>query len=119
MVASLARALRARQWIDHSLEDRDYGSAMVDDSARVATPSPAPAGSPPDPAADAWPTLAARLAAETAWRRRVIEEITDAIVRELPELGHDSELTAAVRDSVDDNSRLFMTMVERGLDPAS
>jgi len=67
----------------------------------------------------AWTELAARLSTETAWRRRVIEEITDAIVRELPAFGRDSELAAAVRDSVDDNARLFIAMVERGVDPAS
>jgi DNA-binding PucR family transcriptional regulator len=67
----------------------------------------------------AWTELAARLSTETAWRRRVIEEITDAIVRDLPAFGRDSELAAAVRDSVDDNARLFIAMVERGVDPAS
>lgn len=65
----------------------------------------------------AWAQLAARLATETSWRRRVIEEITDAIVRELPIFGRDSELAAAVRDSVDDNARLFIAMVERGVAP--
>lgn len=92
---------------------------MAKDPVRAPAPSGDAAPASADATADGWTTLAARLAAETAWRRRVIEEITDAIVRELPELGHDSELTTAVRDSVDDNSRLFMTMVERGLDPAT
>lgn len=82
-------------------------------------PSAAPASPRSTPDSHAWTTLAARLATETAWRRRVIEEITDAIVRELPAFGRDSELVAAVRDSVDDNARLFIAMVERGVDPAS
>lgn len=91
-------------------------------------PSPEPPRSPGTPGADgvrttpdsrAWTALAARLATETAWRRRVIEEITDAIVRELPAFGRDSELAAAVRDSVDDNARLFIAMVERGVDPST
>lgn len=82
-------------------------------------PHPGPVAPADGPAATAWTTLATRLSAETAWRRRVIEEITDAIVRELPVFGRDSELAAAVRDSVDDNARLFTTMVERGLEPAA
>jgi DNA-binding PucR family transcriptional regulator len=49
----------------------------------------------------------------------VIEEISDAIVRDLPAFGKDSELAAAVRDSVDDNARLFIAMVERGVDPSA
>lgn len=81
-------------------------------------PQPGSATSSDPPEGTAWTTLAARLSTETAWRRRVIEEITDAIVRELPVFGRDSELAAAVRDSVDDNARLFITMVERGLEPA-
>lgn len=83
-------------------------------------PSTGPdAPAPPGPSdAVPWAALAARLSTETAWRRRVIEEITNAIVRELPVFGRDSELAAAVRDSVDDNARLFIAMVERGLEPA-
>lgn len=74
---------------------------------------------PGPPASTAWAALASRLSTETAWRRRVIEEITDAIVRDLPAFGRDSELAAAVRDSVDDNARLFISMVERGVDPTA
>ncbi|WP_210495860.1 helix-turn-helix domain-containing protein [Patulibacter sp. SYSU D01012] len=73
----------------------------------------------PLPTSGAWAALATRLATEADWRARVIGEITDAIVREVPELGRDAELTAATRDSVDDNARIFVTMVERGLDPGA
>ncbi|MSW50981.1 MAG: hypothetical protein F2817_08860 [Actinobacteria bacterium] len=84
---------------------------------RSTAAEPAADGATPD--SPAWTELAARLSTESAWRRRVIEEITDAIVRDLPAFGRDSELAAAVRDSVDDNARLFIAMVERGVDPAS
>jgi len=95
--------------------------AVDPSAASERAPGRAAGGERSDAAPDsvAWTELAARLSTETAWRRRVIEEITDAIVRELPAFGRDSELAAAVRDSVDDNARLFIAMVERGVDPAS
>ncbi|MEV4421781.1 helix-turn-helix domain-containing protein [Patulibacter sp. NPDC049589] len=92
---------------DRPAPARDLGRPAGGDEPSAAAPESA-----------AWVALAARLATETAWRRRVIEEITDAIVRDLPAFGRDSELAAAVRDSVDDNARLFIAMVERGVDPA-
>lgn len=87
------------------------------DQAPDGTPTPAYPRPSANPDSAAWTRLAARLSTETAWRRRVIEEITDAIVRELPVFGRDSELAVAVRDSVDDNARLFIAMVERGVEP--
>lgn len=58
--------------------------------------------------------LAADRVSQASWRHRVVSEITDATVAELPELGRDPELVAALRDSIDANARLFATMAERG-----
>lgn len=66
-----------------------------------------------------WITLAAGLASQSAWRQRIVDEISDAIVREIPSLGRDSELRAAMRDSVDANATLFAAMAEREQDPAT
>src|SRR5688572_29176712 len=81
--------------------------------------------SPFDPAASGsarsgpWIALATHLATQEAWRHRVVTEISDAIAREIPALGRDSELRAAMRDSVDDNAMLFATMAERQQDPTT
>jgi DNA-binding PucR family transcriptional regulator len=66
-----------------------------------------------------WIALATHLASQPAWRHRVVDEISAAIAREIPSLGRDSELRAAMRDSVDDNAMLFAAMAERQQDPTT
>ena len=66
-----------------------------------------------------WIDLATHLATQEHWRHRVVTEISDAIAREIPALGRDSELRAAMQDSVDDNATLFATMTERQQDPTT
>lgn len=66
-----------------------------------------------------WIALATERAAEQHWRDRVVTEISDAIAREVPALGRDAELRAAMRDSVEDNAMLFAAMTERQQDPAT
>lgn len=66
-----------------------------------------------------WSALVTDLAAQPAWRHRVVDEISDAIAREIPSLGRDSEMRAAMRDSVDDNAMLFAAMAERRQDPTT
>lgn len=66
-----------------------------------------------------WIALAAHLASQAGWRQRIVDEISDAIAREIPSLDRDSELRAAMRDSVDDNALLFATMAERQQDPTT
>lgn len=66
-----------------------------------------------------WIGVATELASQPAWRHRVVDEISDAIAREIPSLGGDSALRAAMRDSVDDNAMLFAAMAERRQDPTT
>ncbi|MFA4928949.1 MAG: helix-turn-helix domain-containing protein [Patulibacter sp.] len=71
------------------------------------------------PQSGPWIALATNLAAQEAWRHRVVTEISDAIAREIPALGRETELRAAMRDSVDANAMLFATMAERQQDPTT
>lgn len=71
------------------------------------------------PQSGPWIALATELAAQEAWRHRVVAEISDAIVREIPALGRETELRAAMRDSVDANAVLFAAMAERQQDPTT
>jgi hypothetical protein len=64
-----------------------------------------------------WRDLAVELADDGAWIRRMTIEISDRIHREIPELGHDCELSEATRQSVADNIRLFISMVVAGVPP--
>lgn len=64
-----------------------------------------------------WRELVVALADDPVSRERLTTEVTDAIHAELGELASDSELTAATRESVEDNIALFGAVVGGDRDP--
>jgi DNA-binding PucR family transcriptional regulator len=62
--------------------------------------------------------VAVRLADDSEWIPAVSGEITDAIHRELPELGTDEQMRAATYASSESNVRQFIDILRIGSDPA-
>lgn len=65
-----------------------------------------------------WGALVASLVADPAWFDAVVDTVTEAIHRRVPDLGGDADLQRATRESVADNLRLFGAIGERRVDPA-
>jgi DNA-binding PucR family transcriptional regulator len=66
---------------------------------------------------ESWRQLAVELSNDGAWIRRISVEIADLIHRQLPQLGSDSKLSEATRESVADNIWLFVSMVVADVPP--
>ena len=60
---------------------------------------------------DSWRDVAAELAEDADWIRRIAAEICDDIYREIPQLAVDPQLAETTRQSVVENVRLFLSMV--------